>query len=461
MALRDYQLAAVPLLRQAVAEYGSVVYRLPTGGGKTLVAAEIARLAHANGKRTLLLVHRRELVKQAIRTLSEACPGVSVGVEAAGWPSQPWAMLQVGMVQSIAHRKYNIRPDLIEVDEAHHVRAKTWETVLARWPGVPRIGFTATPQRLDGLGLGTHFATMVSGPEIPELVRDGYLARTRTLRIPSNLSLEGVRTDKHGEYRESDLRDRVTDKVIASAVDAYCDYAMGRRAIFFGLHTEHSAKVCAGLRARGVHAEHVEAKDSTARRDRIMQEFRTGGIDVVGNVDIISEGFDAPSCDVVILGRPTKSVTRFLQAAGRDMRFQPGKVALLLDLVGCTYELGLPDEVREWSLEDGEIRVKQKPQNKQCPNCFTVFYGNVCPNCLAVAREPMPLPEVAEVRAALVEGKPRQKRKAVRLRKPELMRLLKMARLSENPKAALAEIASQNDYKTGWTRAILEAWGMK
>ena len=457
---REYQLRAVGELRQALLDFGSVVYRLPTGGGKTVVAAEIAQKVYANRKRSLLMVHRRELVKQAIETISEAVPGVSVGVEAAGWPAQPWAMLQVGMVQSLVRRQISFNPDLIMIDEAHHVRAATWEKVLARWPGVPLIGFTATPERLDGKGLGSHFATMVHGPEIQELVEAGWLAPTRTLRIPSGLSLEGVRQDKHGEYRESDLRERVTDTVIASAVDAYCDYAMGRRAIFFGIHTRHSREVCDGLRARGVRAEHVDGTDSTARRDRIMQLFRTGGIDVVGNVDIISEGFDAPACDVVMLGRATRSVTRFLQAAGRAMRWGPGKTALVLDLVGCTYELGLPDEVRHWSLEDGEIQSKQAPTTKECPRCFTVFYGRVCPGCHLALKEPMPLPAVAQVRSELVEATP-SKRREVKLRRPVLNELLRQARASSDPKAAVVEIASRNGYKAAWSKYILRAWGME
>ena len=133
---------------------GNRVYCLATGAGKTVVAAEIARLAGLKGSRTLFLVHRRELVRQAVDTLYEACPGEQVGVIAAGWPELPWAPLQVGMVQSIAKRERIPDFDLIIVDEAHHARAKTWATVLARWPKARLIGLTATPQRLDGKGLG-------------------------------------------------------------------------------------------------------------------------------------------------------------------------------------------------------------------------------------------------------------------------------------------------------------------
>ena len=163
MPLRDYQKAGVSDLRAAVARSESAVYVLPTGGGKTVVAGDIARRATAKGSITFFLVHRRELVKQAVDTLLEFCPGVPIGVECPGYPKVPWAPLQVGMVQSVVRRAHVATPNLVIVDEAHHARAKTWETVFKRWPRAKLVGLTATPQRLDGKGLGEHFAEMVIG----------------------------------------------------------------------------------------------------------------------------------------------------------------------------------------------------------------------------------------------------------------------------------------------------------
>ena len=277
MPLRDYQEAAVPDIREAITRYGSAVYVLSTGAGKTVVAGEIARLAGAKGSRTVFLVHRRELVRQAVHTFEEACPGLSIGVEAPGWPAMPWANLQVGTVQTIVRKPYNLKPDLVMIDEAHHVRAKTWEKVLDSYPNAKLVGLTATPERLDGQGLGRHFAQMVMGPTIEDLVDQGYLAPTHTLRIPSSLRLSDVKKDKKGEYRQADVSERITGAVIADAANAYVRYALGKKAIFFGVHTDHSKRVCAALRDLGVRAEHVDGTDSTSRRDRVMQEFSTGG----------------------------------------------------------------------------------------------------------------------------------------------------------------------------------------
>ena len=151
--LRAYQMCDLEAIRAALTRSRSAVYQLPTGGGKTLVAAELARRAVSRGKRVFFLVHRRELVRQAIKTLREVCPGVEIGVEARGFVSIPWALLQVGMVQTLINRSHVASPDFVEIDEAHHVRARTWESVLNRWPNAYRFGMTATPQRLDGKGL--------------------------------------------------------------------------------------------------------------------------------------------------------------------------------------------------------------------------------------------------------------------------------------------------------------------
>ena len=457
MPLREYQQEAVHRLRAAIKKHGSAVYVLPTAGGKTVVAGEIARLAAAKGSLTFFLVHRRELVKQAVETLLEQVPGVSIGVECAGWPKMPWAPLQVGMVQSIARREHVAKPDLVIIDEAHHARAKTWETVLGRWPNARRIGLTATPERLDGKGLGQHFGDIVLGPTIPELVAIGSLAPCRTLRIPSSLNLEGVGTNRQGEYRADELGERITGGVIADAVRAYQRYANGRPAIFFGVHREHSRSVCRGLQEIGVRAEHVDGDDPPARRDRIMQSLRTGGVDVVGNCDLIAEGFDAPRCDVVLLGCPTRSVTRYLQQAGRAMRPGEGKTALILDLAGISHELGLPDEVREWSLEDGEGRDAQKShaRPRDCPKCLAVFYGPRCPAC-GEMQEAMAVLEVETELEDATTGAPAKAKTGNR--RSDLWRDVAIAKKAADPRRALLAVAEQRGYKPGWAEHILRAW---
>ena len=231
---RDYQLRAVDELREAVKRHKSAVYVLPTGGGKTVVAGLIAQRVTERGGQVMLVVHRRELVKQAADTLTEFVPGLALGVEAPGWPSMPWAPLQICMVQSMVRRDHvaRMRPSIVIWDEAHHVRAATWGKAMSWWPGVPSLGLTATPERLDGKGLGAHFGAMVEGPSVKRLVADGWLAPCRTLTVPTSLDLAGLSRNRSGEYGAA-IGQRVTAGVIADAADAYTRYAAGQQANIF------------------------------------------------------------------------------------------------------------------------------------------------------------------------------------------------------------------------------------
>ena len=460
---RAYQTQAVEQLRVAVKQYGSAVYVLPTGGGKTVVASIIAQNVIQRGGKLLFIVHRRELVKQALDTIQGAVPGMEVGIEAAGWPSMPWAPMQIGMVQSLVRREHvrRMEPTVTVIDEAHHARASTWEKVLAWWPTTARLGLTATPERLDGKGLGLHFNAMVEGPNIQQLVKDGYLAPCRTMTIPIKIDTEGLIPNKQGEYGAK-IGERITSEVIADAADAYVRYARGRRVIFFGEDRSHSRRVVERLQSLGVKAAHVDGTDHPARRDRIMAEFRDGALEVVGNCDLISEGFDAPGCDGVMLGKHTKSVTRYLQQAGRAMRPGPNKTALILDLAGISYELGLPDEPREWDLADGEVkeRRKGKPKPRTCERCRTAYYGPRCPNC-AFTPPTMPL---NEGRVDLVDATGRTKRAPPKARRDVLNRELHEVRRQSGNQEELMRgvlaIAAKYKYNPRWAGYILRSWGM-
>ena len=457
LSLYPYQDDLVTETREALRVYGSAVIVLPTGGGKTVIAARIGQLAIARGSPVMFLVHRRELVRQAVDTLTEAIPDVDIGVEAADWPSKPWAPLQVGSIQSLARRTVQGRRfRIVIVDEAHHCRAPTWEKVLDYFPGAWRIGLTATPERSDGQGLGQHFDIIVEGPSIRELVAGRYLAPTKTLTVPTSLKPSDARTDRHGEYRQSDLAQQVTAKYVAEAAGAYLRHAAGRRAIFFGIHRQHSRDVCAELRSRGVRAEHVDGNDSVSRRDRIMQAFKTGGIDVVGNCDLISEGFDAPACEVVIMGAATRSITRFLQMAGRAMRFDsanPNKTALVMDLAEICRHLGLPDEPREWSLEDGEIQQKRQRRKlplRTCSVCLTAYRQPPCPSCGAAPS----LAQVVEVDTELVEatekGIKKRQPKTTKRQRASVMATAISADSDDAARKILAEFNRSAGYKPNY-----------
>ena len=438
--IRPYQTAAVDEIAARMrAGVRSLVYVAPTGSGKTVVASMLARRAVERGRSIMFLVHRRELVRQAFETMSEALPGESIGVEAAGWPSIPWARIRVGSVQSLARRTGNIpAPHVVFVDEAHHARARTWEMVLGAWPRARLVGLTATPERLDGRGLGEWFAEIVMGPSPGELIDDGYLAPTWVLRVHASQALAWRGTN-----------------TIADPVYTYARYTPGEQMLFFGRTVEHSREVCAAFRAAGVSAEHVDGTDSDGRRDQVVEAFRRGYRQVLGNCQLFDEGFDVPGCRVVYVGRNTTSTTRWLQMCGRAMRPEPDKIATVIDAVGCSFDLGLPTYPRVWSLEDGEVRERRTAsrstrgaEGRTSDPIEMVETELVWAGSAGERPPPAPAPKRDP------KGPPRATRR-------DIGRLVAQAKGSSDPIGALEQIAADLGYKPGWVGHIAMAHGLK
>ena len=341
---RPYQTKGLKEIVTAIAKGETrILYVLPTGAGKTVVAGMVAQAFDEEDKRILFLVHRRELVKQAYATLSEALPKATIGQLTSHVKSNVDAPILVASVQSLSRRNWET-PNYIFIDEAHHVRARTWEKLLARWPDAVKIGLTATPERLDGKGLHAEFDVMIQGPSIKALQDDDYLAKVKTL-VPSRREVI--------EWRKNTAK-----ATFAHAVKAWKKYAKGKRTIFFGWNVEHSREVAQLFRDSRISAEHVDGKTPEDVRDKMMERFRQGKLKVICNFDIISEGFDAPDCDCIIIGGSTASIVRYLQRAGRVMRPGDNNQALILDMAGVSYYngFGTVERERKWSLADGAVK---------------------------------------------------------------------------------------------------------
>ena len=410
--LFDDQIESVAALRLAFREHRSVCFTLPTGGGKTVIAGWLAQQMRERGLKILILVHRRELVRQFHRTLKMAGLDRDVGVVCRGWQPTPWAPIKLAMVFSWARRSSPFEPDVIIVDEGHHIRAKTWETTLARYPNAKVLLLTATPKRLDGKGLATHADHLVCGPSVAELQALDRLAPLRILRVPAGFSVKGVRKER-GDYANRELDRRANEKVVGKTVEAYLKHIPGARAIQFAVSRRHARATAERFREHGIAAEYVGSETPDAERDDTFGRFHDGRVDVVCNVALIDEGFDVPDCEAIIDSSPTLSVTRFLQRAGRSLRPFPGKTAILLDLVGNTYRHGLPDADRTWSLTDDEVNGElTKSETKGdglrcCRSCLTVFRPEhaFCPHC-GVEHDGRP---VREVDVELIEAAPAKK----------------------------------------------------
>lgn len=413
--LRPYQTAAVQAIRAAYAQgKRAPLLVLPTGGGKTVTFSYVTQAAAAKGRCVWLIVHRAELVKQIAGTLARfgchhqiIAPGPIVRQSQADQFRaygrsyvRAGERVVVASVQTVVKRldaiPPDLHPDLIVIDEAHHLTGGTmWGAVVDRYPAARLLPVTATPCRLDGKGLGVGaggFADdLVMGPTMAELIAAGALSPYRIFAPPNALDLSGVRT-RAGDYARDQLSVAVDKPTITGdAVAHYHRLAPGKRAVVFCASVEHSQHVAAEFEASGVTAAFLDGSMDPGERDRVLRLFEAGAVRVLTSCDIISEGFDVPAIEVAILLRPTQSLSLYLQQVGRALRVFPGKTeAIILDHVGAVMTHGLPDEDREWSLDGIKRGKRQAASNDEpgvdrvmtCGKCFAIHLpAPACPNC--------------------------------------------------------------------------------
>ena len=322
--------------------------------------------------RAWFVVHRKELIDQSARAFK--LEGLEHGIIAAGFPQNRSQLVQVAGVQTLARRiSKQVAPSLIVWDECHHLAAKSWVSIFERFPRAFHVGLTATPERLDGQGLSAYFQKMICGPSVADLTAQGYLSPYK-LYAPANVDLSGVHRQM-GDYARGELG-QVMDKpkITGDAVQHYKKYCNGKRAIVFAVSIEHSRHVVEQFRAEGINAEHVDGETDPDVRDRAIENFKAGNIQVLSNVELFGEGFNVPAMEVAILMRPTQSTSLYLQQVGRALRPFEGKTtAIILDHVGNCLRHGMPDEDRTWTLEGHDRRAKQSVESvsvKICPSCF-------------------------------------------------------------------------------------------
>ena len=377
----------------------------PTGSGKTALAAKMLHTSVSRGYGAWFLVHRRELVKQSVLTLQQSA-GMEVGIVAAGFPGNRHLRCQVCSIDTL-RRKYHLlpRPKLIIHDEAHHIAAVTRAEIHEQFPDALHVGLSATPERLDGTGLGKWFKNLVIGPSVASLISEGYLSPYR-LYAPAGPDLDGVHTTA-GDFNRKELAEAMRRSTVTGDVIAhYKKFAPGKRMVLFAWSIESSMMMAAKFNAEGIPAVHVDGKTHNAERDSAMDRFKAGEILVLCNVDLFGEGIDVPAIEAVALLRPTQSLALYLQQVGRSLRPAPGKeYTVILDHAGNCRRFGLPDDEREWTLE-GRKRGRSNDYSapiKQCPRCYCVTSA-AAESCKACGHKFAVMPrEIEQVEGELAE----------------------------------------------------------
>ncbi len=397
MQLRDYQADLLDRARAAMRDSRRVLVVAPTGSGKTVVFAHLAGRVAARGKRVCILVHRVELLDQTADTLKAS--GVSFDVIRAGACAiDGSATVTVASVQTLARRldrHQYAAPDLLIIDECHHAVASTWLRIIDHWGDAYVMGFTATPERLDGTGLGDIFAQMVLGPTVAELIRSGHLADFVCFR-PARGLVDTTKVKRRlGDFSAAELEDLMGGSaVVGDAVAEYRKHMHGRPAVLFSPSLRHAEYMAEQFRAAGYRSVSVDGTLTDDERRRRIRGLADGSVEVLTSCDLISEGLDVPAIQGIIDMKPTLSLAAHRQRVGRALRPKPDRSrAVILDLAGNTVRHGLPDQERTWVLSS-ERRRPGPPVApvRLCEACFGYSDGSTptCPYCDAPWPAPRP-----------------------------------------------------------------------
>lgn len=366
-----YQQELIDKARNSLAKGNRAVLLVsPAGSGKSVVIAEIARLAVEKGGHVLFMVHRKELVDQIKETF-----------KADEIDLAHTTIMTVGRIKNRLGKLP--KPTLIITDETHHALAKTYLTIYDHYSDVTRLGFTATPWRLSGKGFKDVYDDMVEGKTVKWLIDHHYLAPFTLYGYNADTSM--LKKSSTGDYTTKSMDDFASHIIYGDIIKEWREKADGQKTIIYCHSVEFSKQVAQAFNEAGIQAMHADSKTPAAERDQIMNDFKNGKITVLCNVDLISEGFNVPDCSCVVMLRPTQSLVLYIQQSMRCMRYQPGKQAIIIDHVSNYEKFGLPDADREWTLED---RAKKKgggggQSTRTCDKCFAVIpiSCRTCPVC--------------------------------------------------------------------------------
>ena len=405
--LRKYQINLKNKTRNAFKKYKRVIMLAPCGAGKTVIASSIMQDSIKKGKKVWFIVHRRELENQAHNTLERY--------------EIPKDNIKIYMAQSLARKLNNIDeiPDLIIFDECQHCTSNTYLKIINKFPNTYILGLTATPTRLMGKPLGDVFETIVSEVTARQLINMGYLSSYDYYAPPLDLNLSNVKIRK-GDYDSDDLdKEMSKKKIYGDIIKTYKKLANNKKTIIYCHSVEYSKKIEDLFTRNGYSIKHFDGTTPSKERDKIIEDFRNDKIQILTNVDLIGEGFDVPSCDCVLLLRPTQSLCLYIQSSTRCLRKNGNNKSIIIDYVGNIQRHGSPTMDREWRLDkkvkdyinendDGTLKIRV------CQECFGTFQtAPVCPYCGAVYETtPIEIQNFKEIELKKIEEE-----KAIRMQK--------------------------------------------
>lgn len=403
MKERQYQTDAVKQLLKLLPKHQRVCAVAPTGSGKTVIASMLMR--KLKGKRVLWVAHRIELLRQAHDQLIAAgIPETELGILSGPDKINEKARILVASVAMFGQRLVP-HVDVIVVDEAHRIEAKSYQEIIFARPEAWVIGFTATPWRLDGKGLGDTFNEMLVMASPTQMIVDGFVAQPICYGVPVDKMreiLKGVRTAKR-DFVGNELGKAMNRRALmGDIVKDWEKRGKGKATIVYAVNREHGRALLKRFADAGYAFEYLDGDTVDDVRAAMLKRLAKGEIEGIANVDVLVEGVDVPRVKCIVMARPTKSLTRFMQQAGRASRPWGNQRPVILDHAGNCHRFGAPNIERPWSLEgraegagDGESPLKD------CRECEALIPigARECPECHA--EQPVSEIELSEQKAEL------------------------------------------------------------
>lgn len=346
VCLHDYQKDIMRRLSEEWLTHRSVMVQMPTGTGKTHVLAAVVSSFLTDGKRTVWIVaHRRELVAQIEEIVAKYGTSLTDGC------------IRVMSIQWLTRHYDDVveKPELVIIDEAHHAQARTYRILWSRCPEAKFLGLTATPCRMGRSGFTDLFDSLICSWSVAEFIRKGWLssfdyvsirANSREQRLIDSLEKRGA----DGDYQIREMNDVLNRHTsIERLYRSVLEYADGKKGIVYAVSIDHARNIAAYYSGKGLDAAAIDSHTPAAERGRMVEDFKTGRVKVLVNVDVFSEGFDCPDVEFVQMARPTLSLAKYLQQAGRGLRKSTGKeTCVLIDNVGLYRVFGLPTMAWDW-----------------------------------------------------------------------------------------------------------------
>lgn len=332
MDLRPYQQEAKDaIFEQWDSGVKKTLLVLPTGCGKTIVFAKVTEDCVRKGNRVLILAHRGELLEQAADKIQKST-GLGCAVEKAEQSCRgSWFRIVVGSVQTLMNSKRLSQFsenyfDTIIIDEAHHCISDSYQRVLKHFPDANVLGVTATPDRGDMRNLGQYFESLAYEYTLPKAIKEGYLSPIKALTIPLKIDMSGVGVQA-GDFKVGDISTAL-DPYLESIAQEMEKYCRDKKTVVFLPLVKTSQKFRDLLNEHGFQA--AEVNGSSDDRAQILKDFEDGRYNVLCNSMLLTEGWDCPSVDCIVVLRPTKVRSLYCQMVGRGTRLFPGKDHLLL-----------------------------------------------------------------------------------------------------------------------------------